>query len=138
MKHTSRRDFLKFSTNSFLALAGILGIGGLFRFLSYQYDESPQTEFDIGSAYDYPLNSRSVIAYIPAVIVHDKDGLQAISIECTHLGCMLEARNFGFECPCHGSRFDPTGAALKGPAVRNLRKLRVEKQENGNLHVFTA
>lgn len=138
MKHTSRRDFLKFSTNSFLALAGILGIGGLFRFLSYQYDESPQTEFDIGSAYDYPLNSRSVIAYIPAVIVHDKDGLQAISIECTHLGCMLEARNFGFECPCHGSRFDPTGAALKGPAERNLRKLRIEKQENGNLHVFTA
>lgn len=137
MKQTSRRDFLKLSTNSFLALAGILGIGGLIRFLSYQYDESPQTEFDIGSAYDYPLNSRTVLAYIPAVIIHDQDGLQAISLECTHLGCLLEARNFGFECPCHGSRFDPSGVMLKGPAVRNLRQLRVEKQENGNLHVFT-
>lgn len=137
MKHTSRRDFLKLSTNSFLALAGILGIGGLFKFLSYQFDESPQTEFDIGSAYDYPFDSRTVLAYIPAVIIHDKEGFQAISLECTHLGCLLEARNFGFECPCHGSRFDPTGVALKGPAVKDLRKLRVEKQENGNLHVFT-
>jgi len=138
MKHTSRRDFLKLSTNSFLALAGILGIGGLFKFLSYQFDESPQTEFDIGSVYDYPFDSRTVLAYIPAVIIHDKDGFQAISLECTHLGCLLEARNFGFECPCHGSRFDPTGVALKGPAVKDLRKLRVEKQENGNLHVFTT
>ena len=137
MKHTSRRDFLKLSTNCFLALAGILGIGGLFKFLSYQFDESPQTEFDIGSAYDYPFDSRTVLAYIPAVIIHDKEGFQAISLECTHLGCLLEARNFGFECPCHGSRFDPTGVALKGPAVKDLRKLRVEKQENGNLHVFT-
>ena len=138
MKQTSRRDFLKLSTNSLLALAGILGIGGLFRFLNYQYDEPPQTEFDIGSAYDYPLNSRTVLAYIPAVIIHDKDGLRAISLECTHLGCMLEARNFGFECPCHGSRFDPSGVALKGPAVKNLRKLRVERSEDGNLHVFTT
>lgn len=138
MKHTSRRDFLKLSTNSFLALAGILGIGGLFKFLSYQFDESPQTEFDIGSTYDYPFDSRTVLAYIPAVIIHDKEGFQAISLECTHLGCLLEARNFGFECPCHGSRFDPTGVALKGPAVKDLRKLRVEKQENGNLHVFTT
>ena len=138
MKHTSRRDFLKLSTNSFLAIAGALGIGGLFRFLSYQYDESPQTEFDIGTAYDYPFDSRTILAYIPAVIIHDKNGFQAISLQCTHLGCMLEARNFGFECPCHGSRFDPSGVMLKGPAVKNLRMLRVEQSDDGNLHVFTT
>ena len=138
MKQTSRRDFLKLSTNSLLALAGVLGIGGLIRFLGYQFDESPQTEFDIGSAYDYPLDTRTILAYIPAVIVHDKEGFKAISLECTHLGCMLEARNFGFECPCHGSRFDPSGVMLKGPAVRNLRTLRVEHTDDGNLHVFTT
>jgi len=138
MKNISRRDFLKLSTNSFLALAGILGIGGMFRFLSYRTDKSPQIEFEIGSVYDYPINSRTILAYIPAIIIHDKDGLQAISLECTHLGCILEARNYGFECPCHGSRFDPSGAMLKGPAVRNLRKLRIEQTDDGNLHVFTA
>jgi len=138
MNNSSRRDFLKLSTNSLLALAGILGIGGLFRFLSYQYDEAPQTEFDIGSPYDYPVNSRTILAYIPAIIIHDDDGLQAISLQCTHLGCMLEPRNFGFECPCHGSRFDPSGVMLKGPAVRNLSRLRVEEQDDGNLHIFTT
>lgn len=138
MKHTSRRDFLKLSVNSLLALAGILGIGGLFRFLSYQHDEPPQTKFDIGSAHDYPINSRTVLAHIPAIIIHDNDGFQAISLECTHLGCLLEPRNFGFECPCHGSRFDPSGVVFKKPAVRNLRRLRVEKTEDGNLHVSTT
>ena len=138
MKQTSRRDFLKLTTNSFLALAGLLGIGGVIRFLDYQADESPQTEFDIGTAYDYPLDSRTVLAYIPAVIIHDENGFTAISLECTHLGCTVEQRNFGFECPCHGSRFDPSGTTLKGPAVRNLRTLRIEKTDDGNLHVFTA
>ena len=138
MKNASRRDFLKFSTNSLLALAGMLGIGGLIRFLGYKMDESPQTEFEIGSVYDYPFDSRTILAYIPAVIIHDNNGFQAISLECTHLGCMLEARNFGFECPCQGSRFDPSGVTLKGPAIRNLRTLRIEQSDDGNLKVFTT
>ena len=137
MKNTSRRDFLKLSTNSFLALAGVLGLGGLVRFLSYKMDESPQTEFEIGSAYDYPMDSRTILTYIPAVIIHDEEGFKAISLECTHLGCMIEARSFGFECPCHGSRFDPSGKNLKGPAVKNLRTLHVEQTDDGSLHVFT-
>lgn len=138
MKSTSRRDFLKLSTNSLLALAGALGVGGLIRFLGYQYDKSPQTEFDIGSAYDYPYNSRTVLAYIPAVIIHDENGFQAISLECTHLGCTTELRNFGYECPCHGSRFDLAGKTLKGPAVASLKELRVEQMEDNTLRLFTA
>ena len=138
MKQTTRRDFLKLSTHALLALAGALGVGGLLRFLSYQYDKTPQTEFEIGPASDFPFNSRIVLAYIPAVIVHDKDGLQALSLQCTHLGCSVEPRNFGFECPCHGSRFDPTGVTLKGPAVSSLKKLRIEESEDGALRVFTV
>ena len=138
MKQTTRRDFLKLSTHTLLALAGALGVGGLLRFLSYQYDKTPQTEFEIGPASDFPFNSRIVLAYIPAVIVHDKDGLQALSLQCTHLGCSVEPRNFGFECPCHGSRFDPTGVTLKGPAVSSLKKLRIEESEDGALRVFTV
>lgn len=138
MKQTSRRDFLKLSTNALLALAGTLGVGGLIRFLSYQFDKTPQTEFDIGSAYDYPYNSRTVLAYIPAVIIHDKDGFQAISLQCTHLGCTTELRNFGFECPCHGSRFDQTGMTLKGPAAAPLKNMRIEQSQDGKLRLFTT
>jgi cytochrome b6-f complex iron-sulfur subunit len=137
MKNISRRDFLKLSTNSLLALSGLLGIGGLIRYLSYQFDPTPQSDFDIGPASDYPLQSRTVLAYIPAIIIHDEDGLHAISLTCSHLGCAVEERNFGFECPCHSSRYDPNGTVLKGPAAADLRKLRVAEAEDGNLHVFT-
>jgi cytochrome b6-f complex iron-sulfur subunit len=137
MKQTSRRDFLKLSTNSLLALAGTLGFGGLIRYLGYQFDEPPQTEFEVGSVNDYPYNSRTVLAHIPAIIIHDNDGLRAISLECTHLGCTTELRNFGFECPCHGSQFDMNGKTLKGPAVSPLNKLRVEQMADGTLRLFT-
>lgn len=136
MKNINRRDFLKISTNSLLALAGVLGVGGLIRYLSYQFDSPPRNEFDIGPETDYPLYTRTVLAHIPAMIVHDDEGLHVMSMTCTHLGCMVEPRNFGFECPCHGSRFSPEGKLLKGPASANLAKLRIERSEDGNLHVF--
>jgi Rieske Fe-S protein len=134
----SRRDFLKLSTNSLLALSGILGIGGLIRYLSYQFDPKPPSEFDIGPATDYPTNSRTVLAHIPAMVIHDAEGLRAISLTCSHLGCTIEERNFGFECPCHSSRYDPNGIILKGPATADLRNLRVERSQDGDLHVLTT
>jgi nitrite reductase/ring-hydroxylating ferredoxin subunit len=138
MTGNSRRDFLKMMTNALLALSGALGIGGLVRYLSYQFDAKPRTEFDIGSVDDYPINSRTVLAEIPAIIIHDNEGFQAISLACTHLGCTVELRSFGFECPCHGSRFDSAGSCIKGPAVRQLKTLRIETSESGNLCLITT
>ena len=138
MKNISRRDFLKLSTNSLLVLSGILGIGGLIRYLSYQFDPTPPSEFDIGPASNYPNKSRTVVAHVPAIIVHDEDGLRAISLVCSHLGCTIEERNFGFECPCHSSRYNPEGQVIKGPASTDLKKLRLVESEDGNLHIFTG
>ena len=137
MKNITRRDFLKLSTNSLLALAGVLGIGGLIRYLSYQFDPTPPSEFDIGPALNYPARSRTVVSHIPAIIIHDEDGFYAISLTCSHLGCAVEERNFGFECPCHSSRYEPDGRLLRGPANDGLRTLRLEKSQDGHLHVFT-
>jgi cytochrome b6-f complex iron-sulfur subunit len=106
--------------------------------LRYQFDPTLPSEFDIGPATNYPINSRSIVAQIPAIIIHDPEGLHALSLICSHLGCAVEERNFGFECPCHSSRYDLSGVVLKGPATANLRKLRVQKSEDGNLHVFTT
>lgn len=138
MKNMSRRDFLKLSTNSLFALAGLLGLGGLLRYLSYQFDPSPQTEFDIGPATSYSRDSRTIVAHIPAIVIHDENGLRAMSLTCSHLGCVIEERNFGFECPCHSSRYDPDGHVIKGPASLDLKRLRIAESEDGNLHVFTA
>jgi cytochrome b6-f complex iron-sulfur subunit len=138
MKKISRRDFLQLSTDALLVFSGLLGLGGLLRYLSYPFDPAPPSEFDIGPAVDYPINTRTVVPHIPAIIIHDDQGLRAVSLTCSHLGCAVEERNFGFECPCHSSRYDMNGIVLKGPATINLRNLRVEESEDGNLHVYTA
>ena len=42
---------------------------------------------------------------------------------CTHLGCVPigESGDFGgWFCPCHGSHYDVSGRARKGPAPLNL------------------
>lgn len=45
---------------------------------------------------------------------------------CPHLGCAIDDRNdhTGFHCPCHGARFDLSGASISGPSPRGMDELR--------------
>jgi len=54
------------------------------------------------------------------ISVLEDGGLLAISIKCTHLGCMVQANADGFLCPCHASAFDKHGEVLSPPATRAL------------------
>ncbi len=49
-----------------------------------------------------------------------KQAVAAVSLECTHLGCLLNVVDEGFFCPCHGSEFGPLGEVYTGPATRSL------------------
>ncbi|WP_219416646.1 FAD-dependent oxidoreductase [Pseudonocardia nigra] len=56
-------------------------------------------------------------------VYRDDDGeLHAVSMRCTHLGCLVRfnAAETSWDCPCHGSRFDVDGNVLEGPAVDPL------------------
>jgi glycine/D-amino acid oxidase-like deaminating enzyme/nitrite reductase/ring-hydroxylating ferredoxin subunit len=56
-------------------------------------------------------------------VSRDGDGeLHAVSARCTHLGCIVSwnAAEHTWDCPCHGSRFEPGGGVIQGPAVRAL------------------
>jgi nucleotide-binding universal stress UspA family protein/nitrite reductase/ring-hydroxylating ferredoxin subunit len=53
----------------------------------------------------------------------DADGeLHLMSARCTHMGCTVawNTADHVFECPCHGSRYGPSGEVVNGPAVRPL------------------
>jgi Rieske Fe-S protein len=47
------------------------------------------------------------------------------SAVCTHLKCIVgwNSTEKSWDCPCHGSRFDPMGAVINGPASGDLEKV---------------
>ncbi|ALV38995.1 FAD-dependent oxidoreductase [Streptomyces sp. CdTB01] len=59
-----------------------------------------------------------------AVHRDDSGELHAVAARCTHLGCLVAFNRAerAWECPCHGSRFDPDGNVVQGPATRPLER----------------
>ena len=62
-------------------------------------------------------------------LVRDADGVYAVSLVCTHLGCIVKPTVTGFDCPCHGSRFGSDGSVTRGPAPVALNWLEVTGAE---------
>ena len=133
MPDPSRRDFLKLGITTLLTASGLIGLGGLIRFLDFQTDPTPKTEFDLGQASNYSIGSRTLISEVPALLIHDQNGFTALSLVCTHLGCTVQEKPDGFACPCHGSRYDEEGKVVRGPAQKPLKPLPVEITTSGHL-----
>jgi glycine/D-amino acid oxidase-like deaminating enzyme/nitrite reductase/ring-hydroxylating ferredoxin subunit len=57
-----------------------------------------------------------------AVYRDDNGNLHKHSAICTHLQCVVKWNHIekSWDCPCHGSRFDPLGKVLIGPAITDL------------------
>lgn len=60
-------------------------------------------------------------------IIREEDRISAVSIICTHLGCIPSwlPNDRKFKCPCHGSGFKPDGRNFEGPAPRPLERFKV-------------
>jgi Rieske Fe-S protein len=67
-----------------------------------------------------------VIDGIKHAVYRDEAGeLHSFSPVCPHMGCDVRWNDAerSWDCPCHGSRFAPTGQVLNGPAVTAMAAL---------------
>ena len=123
-----RRDFLGrsalWSTAATLAFAAI----GMARLPRAAVVSSPSRKFRVRIPETLPDGEPFLPSGRSVALFRDKQGVYAISTTCTHLGCVIKPSSTGFDCPCHGSRFDHVGKVIKGPAPSPLpwRKVTVD------------
>jgi len=62
-----------------------------------------------------------------AAFKDDLGEVHCVSPVCTHMGCYVRWNRLEktWDCPCHGSRFQPTGEVVGGPAETPLEKIEV-------------
>jgi cytochrome b6-f complex iron-sulfur subunit len=86
---------------------------------------SPSKKFRVALPDTLPQGEAFVPAGRTTALFRDAEGVYAISIICTHLGCIVKPTANGFECPCHGSAFARDGDVVRGPAPRALSWIKV-------------
>ncbi|MFJ9623348.1 Rieske (2Fe-2S) protein [Streptomyces sp. NPDC101181] len=72
---------------------------------------------------DVPVGGGTVLKERKIVVTQPTEGeFKAFSAVCTHASCLVSTVSDGtINCPCHGSRFSITDAAVEaGPATRPL------------------
>jgi cytochrome b6-f complex iron-sulfur subunit len=134
----SRRDFLGMAAVGTVVLSSLALFAGMFRMSkpNVRYEEA--TKFKIGKAENFPVGTVKKLDEKGVFIFSNDDGLHAISCVCTHLGCIVALSETGFQCPCHGSKYDENGKVIGGPAPRNLAWLEISRGLDGSLMVDTA
>lgn len=130
----SRRDVLGLMSLWAAASAMLFALVGMLRLPKAAVLSSPSKRFRVS----LPQTLAAGEAFTPVgrnvAVYRDEQGVYAISRVCTHLGCIVKPTAEGFECPCHGSRYDRDGQVTKGPAPRPLEWLAV-KEQGGVLYV---
>lgn len=134
----NRRQALTLTSAIGLLGAGIVaGLSNLL-FFKPRVTYGEPSRFRVGRPDALPRGTRLPLARQRVTIVRTEAGVAAISNTCTHLGCVVATTEVGFDCPCHGSRFDPDGGVLGGPAPRPLSWFRCSLAPSGEVEVDTA
>lgn len=120
MKKISRQEFLTWlAWGSLGAQGALMGLGSC-RFLVPNLTFGQAASFKIGKPEDFPPGSQTFLRENRLFIVSTEKGILAMSAICTHLGCTVGRVEWGYQCPCHGSKFDSNGRVLAGPAPQPL------------------
>jgi cytochrome b6-f complex iron-sulfur subunit len=119
-----------------LVIAGLGAVGTAFTWIIGNV-WTAASRFSAGSWIQIPPMDRfspGTLTPIPGhkiAIIRSPRKIGAISLECTHLGCLLNVVDQGFFCPCHGSAFGPLGQVYSGPATDPLPWYKVTERDGG-------
>ncbi len=131
-----RKAFVQIGVGSICAAcAGGAVFGYQFLAPNVLYEPSPIVNAGKPSAYSPGSITQDLQSGI--YIVHGPEGLYAMSVVCTHLGCLTawKPELDLVACPCHGSKFRRDGTKIEGPAPRPLRWLKAWIGDEGDLLV---
>lgn len=121
----SRRQFI---------VVGFLGIaaawaGTLLQSILFPKAAPPSSKPVEIALNDLPVGAAQTITFAgaPARLTRNEDGILALSLICTHLGCTVqwEQATQQYHCPCHDGRFDEFGDVISGPPPLPLERLPV-------------
>lgn len=136
VQKVTRRSFLALTSLASLFAALSTALAGVLRLPKPTVLPGPSLRFKVGLPDQLPVGSETPFVKENFIVFRDAQGVYAISTTCTHLGCTTARQGQGFQCPCHGSRFDARGAVTSGPAPRALPWLEVGRVADGQLVVY--
>lgn len=144
----SRRQLLNFLTGA--TVAATVG-GALYpaaKFLVPPREASEGGGILAKDKFGNPIPASQILAYAPGsraliaglageptyLTVKEDQSLSDTGIvnNCTHLGCTFpwNAYDQQFQCPCHGSLYDPEGSVVRGPAPLPLKIVHVAVKDD--------
>ncbi len=130
-----RRDF--FGLAAVWAFFGTLiaAVLGALRLPMPAVFPEADSRFPIGKPEDFPPGTKPKHMKKRRLwVFSDKKGVSAVSTVCPHLSCLVARHEDGtFTCPCHGSKFDRTGAVTGGPSPRGLFWIELSLAPDGRL-----
>lgn len=132
----TRRYFLEAISGGAIGIAAVGSIVLTAQFLSPNVLREPPSKFKAGLPEEFPADSITLNKEQKVFIVRAKEGyFYAVSAVCTHLGCIANWKSEEgiIACPCHGSKFDRDGRLLEGPAPRQLPRLSMTMDDQGQL-----
>lgn len=136
----NRREFFSFLTVGWVAFTA--AVGGLlsmaFRFSYPNVNFEPEMDFIAGrpASYEEGVDERWKNGF-GVWMVKEQGRLYALSVICTHLGCVPSwlPAELKFKCPCHGSGFYSNGVNFEGPAPRPLERFKISLTPSGEILV---
>lgn len=134
----SRRGFLGLVSVGTVLLSFLAVLAGLLRLVKPNVFYEESRKIKIGVPAEFPVGMIKLLEGKKAFLFSNIDGFHAISQICTHLGCLVSRTEAGFQCPCHGSKFNAIGQVTAGPAPRPLPWLELSLSVDGQLIIDTS